>query len=137
MTSPAELADRVEGLDGPCRETDAMIDFAIGNDRSFPYGMTSGPGYYFNHGDIASKSVGQGLANVAHWFGVPKYTTSLDAAMTLVPEGWNINLFASADCADVQLDDDRISPMRHPATKGKAATPALALCAAALRAMQP
>ncbi len=69
--------------------------------------------------------------------GAPLYTRSLDAAMTLVPEGWAYKIGrtwcelwpVSSELTDEQWpegwDDDR----QHIA-----ATPALALCAAVLRA---
>lgn len=62
----------------------------------------------------------------------PAYTTSLDAAVTLVPEGkdWQAGKIGNECAAGIY------PAAHHPfAThKAKAATPALALCAAALRA---
>jgi hypothetical protein len=70
--------------------------------------------------------------------GSRSYTASLDAAMTLVPEGWGVNLNTPGDfhgTPQVRLKH----PERNPygdgePMRGSAATPALALCAAALRA---
>ena len=60
----------------------------------------------------------------------PYYTASLDAAMTLVPEGCWLSLNI--------MDDLPIASLGLPGTEtvadGRAATPALALCAASLRA---
>jgi hypothetical protein len=62
----------------------------------------------------------------------PKFTASLDAATTLVPEGWT---------GEVRLDGwAQIWPnypggWLHERVKASAATPALALTAAALRAL--
>lgn len=103
--------------------------------------------------DIAAhKAIGWELAppeaDCAWWndngdtfYGVcPHYTTSIDAALTLVPEGWDWQLewedgaesvfFESKGIARVEMGnpDLRICP--------EAATPALALCAAALRARE-
>ncbi len=75
----------------------------------------------------------------------PRYTTSLDAAITLVPEGWG--------WAAAILDKDAPSavvtnfePQMKPGTfdpnpdkidcRSKAVTPALALCIASLKARQ-
>ena len=63
---------------------------------------------------------------------VPRYTTSLDAAVTLVLEDtdWQVGRVGSESVAGIY------PVARHPfAThKATAATPALALCAAALKA---
>ena len=65
--------------------------------------------------------------------GAPAYTRSLDAAMQLVPEGWaSIHGWDYPDerChRAVFMDEDGDLLFR-----GAAATPALALCAASLRA---
>jgi hypothetical protein len=73
-------------------------------------------------------------------------TDSLDAAMTLVPEGWHLmsmcegpdetprsRNFAYNGRGSVQLHCDR-KGLLHNLVYGEAATFALALCAAALRA---
>lgn len=64
----------------------------------------------------------------------PAYTASLDAALTLVPEGWVTTLTIYHDCSTVVLADDRVTPVRLPDIEVDANTPALALCIAALRA---
>jgi hypothetical protein len=70
---------------------------------------------------------------------VPLYTRSLDAAMTVLPEGWTINrLGALSDChggtsgwvADLFRPEDAV--IAFP-SEGTAATAPLALCAAAVR----
>ena len=107
------LAARVESLTGACRETDATIQRALGD---------------------GSKE---------HWFGdmngnwvtdekAPAFTNSIDAAMTLVPEGWNYCLTHIYGRYDAVLNN---SPDGRKATIVYAATPALALTAAALRAI--
>jgi hypothetical protein len=61
----------------------------------------------------------------------PDYTVSLDSAMTLVSKGWSVALHAHSD------DQSRASVYSgNPAAHDfrYAATPALALCAASLRA---
>lgn len=63
-------------------------------------------------------------------FGLYRYTASIDAAMTLVPEGWTWGVFDDGT-AWVWPDERRDLLTGKQA---KAATPALALCAATLRA---
>ena len=60
------------------------------------------------------------------------FTASLDAAMQLVPEGtlWRVNKWANGADASVAF----VKPYRE-GPRCTAATPALALCAAALRAL--
>lgn len=91
------LAERVEAAEGPDRELDREICLALRSGRWISPGA------------------------------VPAYTSSLDAAMTLVPEGCGIAIFwFSLDrIAEAQVGGDR---------KMKGATTALALTAAALRA---
>ncbi len=69
------------------------------------------------------------------WMLLPFYTTSLDAALTLVPEGWGWT-----------IEWDSITAVRPPDSEGDDdlaiwgltpnGTPALALCIAALKARQ-
>ncbi len=111
------LADRVEALTGPCRETDVAV----------------------------SKAVGRHI-------GIRKYTASLDAAMALVPDGHVMSLNSTSDDekrryrGDVPIADwvAMLIKQEHCGYKidfrghcrhGYAATPALALTAAALRAI--
>lgn len=61
---------------------------------------------------------------------VPAYTGSLDAAMRLVPEGLTGRMAWCAGARTVTLMDAE----QREAADGTAATPALALCTAALRA---
>lgn len=109
------LADRVEALAGPDREVDAIIQRALGDDTT---------GHWF--ADRNGAWVTDALA--------PIYTASLDAAMTLAPNAYRVRLG--------RLEDGRGSAWVYPPTAGPAdewarlaATPALALCAASLRAL--
>jgi hypothetical protein len=89
---------------------------------------------------------GIGGKDGADYIGAPRYTESLDAAVSLVPEGegvgfqvgrgagmscmagvWNITAQSAIKSADG-------FPIVDWQASGHAATPALALCAAALRA---
>lgn len=110
------LAVRVESATGPDRELNRSIAHRRGWSHFFvqkdmwwrsPTGIT--------HGDA------------------PNYTGSLDAAMSLVPEGWWIASLGQARSGRVTTvilyNDDVLPHADCPA----AATPALALTAAALR----
>jgi len=69
----------------------------------------------------------------------PAYTASIDAAMTLVPEGWSFEVRSSGTGDPGQASV--WNPMRAPGHEeyrvSNFATPALALCAAALKARNP
>ena len=116
-----KLAERIEALEGPCRAMDAEITLAV-HDCCKPHTPTAeGPRYPLEN-------------KYGSPFFPQPYTSSLDAAMTLVPEGWvwSINQFpdkASAYC----VSEGEV--MARP-RKQYQATPALALCAAALRAQE-
>ena len=64
---------------------------------------------------------------------IPRYTTSIDAALTLVPAGfdWRVGHYAGHPNAGAVVATPEIE-----ATRCDAATPALALCAAALKARE-
>lgn len=106
------LIERIEGAEGPSRELDAEIARSLG--RPWDYAADWGP---------------RGRDKPVAY----AYTGSLDAAMSLVPEGMRW-------CVDTCNGNPRsfVEP-RHPYEGqpfwGNAATPALALCAAALRAI--
>lgn len=124
MTDLAKLADRIERAEGPSRELDAEIALAAGwtervhGNPSFKVRSCQDPtGKQYQHGLVA-------------W--APRYTASIDAAMTLVPEPaeWTLSVVNDEPC---------LVTIPAPGTMGDAihtlaATPALALCAAALRA---
>lgn len=67
----------------------------------------------------------------------PPYTSFIDVALTLVPEGWKWALHSADDagppCAFCVSDMGKL-PWSKRVDDTHAATPALALCAAALRA---
>jgi hypothetical protein len=100
-----ELADRCEKADGPSRDLDQDIHEAV-----FIGGAPTERAY-------------------PH---CGKVTVSLDDALKLVPRGddWTLSAAAYEPClATIPSGDDRVD-----AVHGYAATPALAICAAALKA---
>jgi len=66
----------------------------------------------------------------------PHYTTSLDAALTLVPEGWGWSVDYANACMLSTLGGDGHVDYLHTTYAREAATPALALVIAALKARQ-
>lgn len=112
------LAERVMGLTGPCIATDHEIAQAVRDLPAFR------PRYTLN--------------------GPPAYTASLDAAMSLVPEGWFVDLrFRPQSLIDQHPAYLRMgeAAFTHPTKvenhiwrRVQATTPALALTAAALLA---
>lgn len=71
---------------------------------------------------------------------VPAYTASIDAAMTLVPEGWSIGLGDLRGYDPIVWrahlrDHNDPDPMKRKWFEGHAPTAAIALCIAALKAM--
>lgn len=102
-----DLIKRIEAASGPDREINAEILLMIG-------GKKRGMDWWIEFAYIGRA--------------IPAYTASIDAAMTLVPEGeiWAIDYLRSPKTVA------RVGAFNQ----GSAATPALALCAAALKARQ-
>ena len=109
-----ELIERIEGAEGPSRELDAEIALTQG------WSELPGDNWCGPEGQIA----------------VPRYTASLDAAMSLVPEGmqWRVDSHHNIAGVFEYPTDPETGPycVEH---EGEGLTPALALCAAALRAI--
>ena len=113
----AELIKALESLEGPSKELDAAIVRTLGhataqapNADHFVYRRYDDAGY--------------------NWNRVPPYTSSIDSALTLVPEGAHYGLRAPAN-GDLCVAWVR-HPPHHPVWRAK--TPAIALCIACLRA---
>ena len=75
------LAERVQALDGPDREVDARICAAVNTEGYVRPQLHVTTGDWFCMLDAAA---GRPLDFIAP----PAFTASLDAAMTLVPDGW-------------------------------------------------
>lgn len=119
MTTESELialAERVEAATGPDRELDECIGMAIGLKNTMRVG----------HECLGTDRVVPVRC--------PTFTASLDAAMTLVPEGcdWSVDNFDGANGKPSAWVHVRKSSAAIEQVTG--ATPALALTAAALRA---
>jgi len=123
MTNKAELyalAGKVEKLEGGCRETDAEIAIALGLVPS-RFTLYKGSGRWTN--DNGRRSV---------TFKAEIVTSSIDAAMTLVPEGfyWTKNLLGKTVYC-VMWDGG----CEGEFYRGKNASEANAITAASLRAI--
>lgn len=131
-----DLAVRVEQASGPDRGVDADIELAIGN-----WSEQHHEAWW--HYEAAGESANPPL----HQPAPPQcFTKSLDAAMTLVPEGLRLQLSEWDDEVDLRPKGPWQAILTRPGAGSSfaemngvgrcehAATPALALTAAALRA---
>ena len=109
-----ELADRCEKAEGPDRELDYAVSEGVGK------------------GCVRrEREVWRDYAEETGGLVIARYTASIDAALTLVPEGWSKSLY-DADNGDGLCELNRESDDHEVQTRGK--TWPLALCAAALKA---
>jgi len=119
----SKLADRVESLTGPCYETNGLVAEAVGwtcirHRTRRHHGLWVAPGKHPDDGCLKDP---------------PMFTRSIDAAMSLVPEGWTFDLQVRSHFSHAFLEaqeDERGAEV----SAQNAATPALALTAAALKA---
>lgn len=122
MSVLLELATRCEAASGPDRELDADIWLCV------TPGATRGPlvvaATEMRRGWTIDEASGRMIV-------VPAYTASLDAAASLIPEGcvWNAMIDFGLPGRARVWDGDRLKVHQCDGE-----TPALALCAAALRA---
>jgi len=120
MTDLLELAARVEGLTGPDREVDALVWLHLPEQA----------GHAWKH-DGNKKAHARQIAGVPF---VPVYTASVDHALKLVPNGaWAEGSLGSH--VDRRSSLEIHKPCTYdPIGRATAATPALALVSACLRA---
>lgn len=145
MADLMELAERVEALSGPDREIDALIAVAISSWPSARVIWHKGKRRFCRSGEgrIPFPVAGGSGTNWGISFQQINYTASLDAAMTLVPEGCGWLAGYGQTHPDEPMGGALITRNARfvgygenydEIAVGEAATPALALCAAALRA---
>lgn len=136
MTSLIELAERVEAATGPDRELDALIEVELRRLAAYAAGLNDS-----NRAQWRASATG-GVHDPHTVYTAPRYTASIDAAMSLVPWDW---LKEREYRFGLEQDDWRIAPVIWCARFDQmcdggdtilavAAAPELALCAAALRA---
>jgi len=120
-TEEKALIGRLEALEAPCRKVDMLIETLQTGNRQHPYLV----GINIDDKPDAGRTT----------YPTPRYTASIDAAMTLVPEGseWNIEKWAKNG---VYTKHAKASAWVPGAERAYAVTPAIALCIAALRAQE-
>jgi hypothetical protein len=118
-----ELIEALEGADGPSKSLDSAIHAEMRREGWTPKEWAR------TVAELDNPSI----------VNVPRYTSSLDAALSLVPEGWGWSLDWTQrplyqDCgrADLYAPGSGIKP--HDVSDVYGATPAIALCLAALKA---
>lgn len=119
------IIEQLEALAGPNREAEEAIYQALGNCNHKRYEC------YRVQGDSGQTCLdcGKDLYGADK---APRYTASLDEAMTLVPEGWE-RFDVDATAPELGVDWVLHGPS-NASVKGIGVTPAIALCIAALRA---
>lgn len=119
------LIVRLEAASGPDRELDGRIWCAL---NGYPFVQWDGAGCVYRGRD--------GIGHIAHDH-IREWTRSIDASMTLVPDGWSWKLLHEPKYTRVYRVVVRgASTLAEvaPAYVISSPTPALALCIAALRA---
>ncbi len=136
------LAERVEALAGPCRETDALIWEIVAPDEWAVFvaqNRAMMPKARLEADKLATLAARAKAS-------APRFTASLDAAMTLVPEGLRLQIGEWDDEKHLRPRGPWQAILTKPGCSSgfgdmlgfrceHAATPALALTAAALRAI--
>lgn len=152
MSDLLELATRVEAATGPDRELDGIIDRLL-HDRPKDGDYCPKEKAIWRVDDGWSGLLVRSDGFARDSFCADDYTASIDAAMKLVPEGWlwavdqqstdeklrhtgakPISNWMASLIRDEDASYGREGRLPHHYLHGDAATPALALVAAALRA---
>lgn len=122
----AELIAELEKAPRPSRELDVGIAVAVRaiHESAGPYCGASISG-----GEVILEYRGITHRGIYDLGQIPHYTSSVDSALTLVPEGWWVH---RAEERTGHWEWTLTDSEEH--ALGDAATPALALCIAALRA---
>jgi hypothetical protein len=123
MTTPATLDDliaRIESASESSWELDAEIEWTISEFKNLGGGWRE------------HKTTGE-RERFDYTLPSPRFTRSLDAAMTLIPDGSFWTLLTGGSLPEYQADVVFADDCRE-LVYSLAATPALALCAAALKA---
>jgi len=138
-----DLIERLEAATGPCRELDAEVFASVYPDKVPGPIVESGYGWRYDKGHWWL-ATGEDARTPPKCVFPGRYTASIDAALTLVPEGWGYTLCTQppdhkpwASVVEWQPDDKgKMWTGNHMARSGevKASTPAHAICIAALKA---
>jgi hypothetical protein len=132
------LIERIEAGGGPDRVIDGWIWAIIKGDD--PYVVGNEPGRFPQKAIMGTRlDVMRELDSKdgADYIGAPPFTASIDAALKLVEADWFWRVGHDGEGADPSLfRADVGEPVSFGFVRAVAATPALALCAAALRARE-
>lgn len=115
-----QLIAALERAEGPSRELDADIAWALGHDVT----------KHTTLADYAHAFPGT-PEDAEYWHPLPAYTSSLDAALTVVPEGWDWCIACISGKWVAQVGEADTFMAEGAASNGSAA---IALCIAALKA---
>lgn len=127
-----KLIERLERLTGPDREADVRV-WSWLTKRNLEEKLIR---WLLSEGEIEEdygRAAKKGL-NCDIMVEVPHYTSSIDAALTLVPEGHSTTFHTSAKKTQA-LCKVRGETVYWSEQQGEHKTPAIALCIAALRAL--
>lgn len=125
---PNSLADRLEQAECRSQALNQAIEIAIGYARQHPCHLSH------ENGDVMSLPGHPDYGHGGQGYIPPDYTGSLDAAVTLVPEGWaDISMLNSNGYYEATLNNHNI---KRTAWGHNDHSFALALSAAAIRALK-
>jgi hypothetical protein len=140
MSGLLELAERVEKATGPDAEMDMLIWAALNGvteirdtESKRVEGRDITDGQWLLLGWIDPGKHSRNFSPYGGDKAYPNVTASLDAAITLVPDGWRWSVDSVGVAAASKEGQQITSP--SPLWEKAAVNPALALCAAALRAL--
>lgn len=134
-----DLIERIEAASGPDREIDCLIAVAASNEPTARVAYLAGYRWYKKPGAGRipfAGAFGSG-ADLGMIFHERRYTDSIDAALALVPEGfeWSLEYQAGHHVSSDVECMIAIAKLGDPCRdwESESYTPALALCAAALK----
>lgn len=132
-----DLAQRLKSLTGHCRETDALIAIAVGfePDGLYPHTIQDVMRHY-SHDELVEDMDSEHsiLKNI------PRYTSSIDSAITLIPDApwqWNLTIATAYNAASLIPHHDNSYGILDPHTQNAYGdNSAIAICIASLKAME-
>jgi hypothetical protein len=132
----ADLIERLEKATEGSKELDRLVARHAGWHRVEPKHARSKRGAWISPDDFmgvysTGAPILDGLHGTTLWADPPAFSSSIDSALTLVPEGfqWQLRSVPTEEGFDYSAQVDW-----RPNLHQQAATPAIALCIAALKA---
>ena len=119
-----DLIERIEAAQSPCRELDARIEVEKRRLDAYAAGLsdkTRAQWRWMRNG---------GVFDTHTEYSAPKYTGDISAALTLVPDDFDVSIFIRRGTLESACHLESSCEL----WAGHSATPALAICAAAIRA---